>query len=66
MLRIAGGGDLAVREATRMVSEKVTAFAEAQWEALAAFPFSGMAGATAAAERRYRLAVARNRRRLSG
>ena len=64
MVRICTGGDDAAREATRMVSEKVHAFAAAQIDAVAGFQRSGLPGASAAVARRYRRAVAGNRRRL--
>ena len=66
MLRIAGGGEVAARESMRMVTEKMTTFAGAQFAAAAALPVHGWPGAAAAAERRYRRAVSGNRRRLSG
>jgi len=65
MLRLAAGGPAAAGEATRMVAEKFSTFADAQWDAAAALPRGGLAGATAAAQRRYRRRVAANRRRLS-
>lgn len=65
MMKIAAGGPAAASEATRMVAEKFSTFADAQWDAAAAFPAGGLAGATAAAQRRYRRRVAANRRRLS-
>jgi hypothetical protein len=63
MFRLAGGGEIAARESVRMVTEKMIAFTGAQMDAAAA---TSVAGATAAVERHYRRAVARNRRRLSG
>jgi len=66
MMRIAGGGEVAAREAIRMVTEKMEAFAGAQMAAVAAMPRHGLPGAAAAAERRYRRTVSQNRRRLSG
>jgi hypothetical protein len=50
----------------RMVTEKLETFAGAHLAAVAAMPRHGLPGAAAAAERRYRRAVSRNRRRLSG
>ena len=64
LLRLSNGGDDAAREASRMVSEKVHAFAAAQIDAVAGFQRSGLPGASAAVVRRYRRAVAGNRRRL--
>lgn len=66
MMRLAGGGEVATREAMRMVTEKLETFAGAHLAAVAAMPRHGLPGAAAAAERRYRQAVSRNRRRLSG
>ncbi len=66
LLKLATGGPGAAGEATRMVGEKITTFAEAQRDAAVALPSRGLAGATAAAQRRYRRQVAANRRRLSG
>jgi hypothetical protein len=66
LMRIAGGGDVGAREAVRMIAEKVETFAGAQMAAAAAIPRFGLPGAAAAAERRYRRTVSRNRRRLSG
>lgn len=65
MVRICAGGDGAAREANRMVAEKMFAFAGAQIDAAAGFHQAGLPGATAAVMRRYRKAVAGNRRRLS-
>lgn len=65
MARILAGGGAATREANRMVAEKVFAFAGAQIDAAAAFQEDGLPGASAAVMRRYRRAVAGNRRRLS-
>ena len=65
LMKIAAGGPAAAGEVTRMVVEKFSTFADAQWDAAAAFPAGGLAGATAAAQRRYRRRVAANRRRLS-
>jgi hypothetical protein len=65
MVRLAGGGEIAAREAVRMVTEKLETFAGAHLAAVAAMPRHGLPGAAAAAERRYRRAVSRNRRRLS-
>lgn len=65
MLRFVDGGPLAAREAVRMVAEKAATLAGAQLAAAAAMPRSGLPGAALAAERRYRRAVSRNRRRLS-
>ncbi len=66
MIRLAGGGEPAAREAVRMITEKMEAYTGAQQDALAAMPRHGLQGAVTAAERRYRRAVSRNRRRLSG
>jgi hypothetical protein len=66
MLRLAEGGRIATRESARMVTEKLAAVVGAQIDAAAALPRGGLDGATAAMERHYRRAVARNRRRLSG
>jgi hypothetical protein len=66
MMRIAGGGEVAMREAVRMVTEKMETFASAQMAAAAAMPRHGLKGAATAAEQRYRRTVSRNRRRLSG
>jgi hypothetical protein len=65
MVRLCAGGDAAAREANLMVAEKMAAFAGAQLDAAAAFTEAGLPGATAAVMRRYRRAVAGNRRRLS-
>jgi hypothetical protein len=65
MARLCAGGDAAAREANRMVAEKMFAFAGAQIDAAAAFNEAGVSGATEAVMRRYRRAVAGNRRRLS-
>jgi hypothetical protein len=65
MMRMAGGGEVAVREAVRMVTEKMDTFASAQMAAVAAMPRHGLQGAATAAEQRYRRTVSRNRRRLS-
>lgn len=65
MLRFADGGDLAAREAVRMVTEKGATLVGAQLAAAAAMPRYGLPGAAVAVERRYRRAVSRNRRRLS-
>ena len=65
MVRICAGGDAAAREANRMVAEKLFAFAGAQIDAAAGFHQAGLPGAHAAVMRRYRKAVAGNRRRLS-
>ena len=66
MMRMAGGGEVAVREAVRMVTEKMETFASAQMAAVAAMPRHGLQGAATAAEQHYRRTVSRNRRRLSG
>jgi hypothetical protein len=66
MMRLAAGGALATREANRMVAEKATTLAEAQWAAAAAL--AGAHGARIAATRAfgtYKRAVRKNRRRLS-
>lgn len=65
MVRLAGGGEVAAREAVRMVTEKLETFAGANLAAVAAMPRHGLPGAAAAAERKYRRTVSRNRRRLS-
>lgn len=65
MLKLAAGGPAAASEATRMVAEKFSTFADAQRAAAAAWPSGGLAGATSAAQRRYSRQVAANRRRLS-
>jgi hypothetical protein len=63
MLRLAGGGHAAAREAERMVSEKLAVAARAQFAAFIALPFGlEVAGSRAAAE--YRRAVRANLRRL--
>lgn len=66
MVRMAGGGEGAAREAVRMVTEKMDTFASAQIAAVAAMPRHGLQGAATAAEQHYRRTVSRNRRRLSG
>lgn len=65
LMRLAGGGEVAAREAVRMVTEKMETFAGAQIAAVAAIPRHGLPGAAAAAELRYRRTVSQNRRRLS-
>ena len=42
MLRLAAGGPAAAGEATRMVAEKFSTFADAQWDAAAALPRGGL------------------------
>lgn len=65
MMRIAAGGPLAATETTRMVSEKVAAFAEAQGVFIAAMATGAtMAVATTKAYAPYRRAVRANSRRL--
>lgn len=65
MMRLAGGGPLAVTEATRMVAEKMAAFTEAQ-AAVAATMMTG--GTLKTASRKayapYRRTVRANSRRL--
>lgn len=66
LMRIANGGPLAATESTRMVTEKMAAFTQAQ----AAFAATLMMGgnletATRKAQTPYRRAVRANRRRLS-
>ena len=65
MMRMAGGGPLAVTEASRMISEKVAAFSEAQG-AITATMITGGSLDTAAAKAYapYRRAVRANNRRL--
>ncbi len=65
MMRLASGGPLAATEASRMVSEKVAAFTEAQGIVMAAM-INGSSFDTAAAKAYapYRRAVRANRRRL--
>lgn len=65
LMRIAEGGPHATTEATRMVSEKVAAFAEAQGAAFSALATGGsFHSAAAKAYAPYRRAVRANRRRL--
>jgi hypothetical protein len=66
MLRLATGGALARREAARMVGEKGSALAMAQWSAAAALA-GGRTPRTAGkrAFGTYKRAVSKNRRRLS-
>jgi hypothetical protein len=65
MMRLANGGPLAATEATRMVSEKVAAFTEAQGALMNALVTgSSLDAAAAKAYAPYRRAVRANRRRL--
>jgi hypothetical protein len=64
LMRLAGGGALAQREATRMIPEKAAAVPIAQIAAATALA-TGRKPARAAFKS-YRRAVRRNRRRLSG
>jgi hypothetical protein len=65
MMRLASGGPLAAAEATRMVSEKVAAFNEAQGALMTALMSgSSLDDAAAKAYAPYRRAVRANRRRL--
>jgi len=65
MMRLASGGPLAATEATRMVSEKVAAFNEAQGALMNALVSgSSLDDAAAKAYAPYRRAVRANRRRL--
>jgi hypothetical protein len=65
MLRLASGGPLATREASRMVTEKIAAFGQAQTAALSALG-AGFGPERAAAQiyGPYRRTVRANRRRL--
>ena len=66
LMRMTAGGALAQREAQRMVSEKVTAIAEAQWAAVTKMIMGGgMAAATKSASAVYRRKVRANQRRLT-
>lgn len=65
LMRIAEGGPHATTEATRMVSEKVAAFAEAQGAVFSALATGGsFHSAATKAYAPYRRAVRANRRRL--
>lgn len=66
MMRLAGGGAVAQREASRMVSEKLQASVQASFDAALSLA-SGKSGVATAntAVRGYRTAVRRNRRRLT-
>ena len=65
MMKIANGGPQATTEATKMVSEKMSAFAEAQGAMFAALATGGTFQAAATkAYAPYRRAVRANRRRL--
>ncbi len=65
MMRIANGGPQATTEATKMVSEKMAAFAEAQGAMFAALATGGnLQKAATKAYAPYRRAVRANRRRL--
>ena len=63
LMRLAAGGGLAQREATRMIWEKAAAVPIAQMAATTALATGGKP--TRAAFKSYRSAVRRNRRRLS-
>ena len=65
LLKLAAGGPAATSEATRMVGEKLSTFADAQRAAAGAWHSGGIAAATCAAQRSYRKRVSANRRRLS-
>jgi hypothetical protein len=66
MMRLAAGGALATREANRMVAEKATTLAEAQWAVAAALAGAhGPRLAAAQAFGTYKRAVRKNRHRLS-
>lgn len=65
MLRMAGGGPLAITEATQMISEKVAAFHEAQHAVVKTLMSGGDLDTVAAkAYAPYRRAVRANSRRL--
>lgn len=65
LMRLATGGPLAATEATRMISEKVAAFSEAQGAVLATIATGGsFHRAASKAYAPYRRAVRANRRRL--
>ncbi len=65
MMKLASGGPQASKEATRMISEKVAAFNEAQGALLTALVTgSSFDDAAAKAYAPYRRAVRANRRRL--
>jgi hypothetical protein len=67
MMRLASGGPLAASEAQRMVSEKVSAFGEAQGAIMAALATgSSLDAAAARAYAPYRRRVRANNRRLGG
>jgi hypothetical protein len=65
MMRLAGSGVLARREARRMITEKSAALVAAQLVAAAAVARGRGATAAARALRPYKRAVSRNRQRLS-
>jgi hypothetical protein len=65
LLRIAGGGDLAMREASRMVGEKFATALEAQLAACAAVASGEPARAFDRAAATYTRRVRANRRRLT-
>jgi hypothetical protein len=66
LMRLAGGGRIAAREASRMVAEKAAAMVEAQLAAARAVAGLGRSrNAAQAAFGTYKRAVRRNRRRLS-
>ena len=66
LMRLTVGGALAQREAQRMVTEKVTAIAEAQAAAVTKMIMGGgMAAATKFASAVYRRKVQANQRRLT-
>ncbi len=62
--RIARGDGLAVREANRMIAEKMTTAMTATFNAAVAWPSGGEVAATEAATDTYRKAVRANKRRL--
>jgi hypothetical protein len=65
MMRLAGGGPLAATEASRMVAEKMAAFAEAQTAAAASLMMGGsLKTASRKAYAPYRRTVRANKRRL--
>ncbi len=65
LMRIASGGPQATTEASRMISEKVAAFAEAQGAMFGALATGGtLQNAATKAYVPYRRAVRANRRRL--
>lgn len=64
--RLASGDHLAMREANRMIAEKMTTGTSAFLNAFRAWGIGGEAAAGAAVARTYRTAVRANRRRLRG